>query len=234
MNKLLMSCVAVVVVMFLAFAIPVPLSAVSKGDCYPGSATVIASGATSAAGEAHGKLGEIDTERHSTVATNRGPANVDIEFVANIDSTGKLTGRAEVKIKWLDTTKTGGIAETDFEAGCVNEIETNHQTSVKVGEFEGEYEGAVENYPGYNGTSKAAVLSIVAREDDIPGRVAVDFTIELGYTCFENVYAGTSDDIELGKVTLSNLDPDEFKINNVGHHGRMSNPDPLLFGNCGA
>jgi hypothetical protein len=233
--------------LLLAFAIPMRLAADgrSKGDCYPGNGVLIASGPTSAKGEAEGRLEEIETESHvpvvppalEPVGVDRGGAKVEIEFEANITglnttaNNGTSTGRAEVKIKWLNPLKTGGITETEFESGCVQEIETDAQTGTNgVGEFEGEYEGTVKDFPGYPGTEKAAVLSIVVHEDaDHTGRLQVDFTIELGYTCFENVYTGGDGDIELGKVTLKNLETDEFKITNgptlSPRHGRKSYPD---------
>jgi len=206
-------------------------------------------GATWASGEAKGNFEEVEVDRHGFTteifkATGADVVKIDLEFDANItglnttNANGKSTGTAEVTFNWLSPTNAllTGITKTVFHSGCVQEIETDHQAGgIKVGEFEGEYEGSVTDFPGYPNTTKAAVLSVVAHEDpDKPGRVAVEFNIELGYTCFEDVYVGGDGDIEFDKITLKNLEADEFKINNVGHHGRMSNPDPLLFGNCGA
>jgi hypothetical protein len=219
--------------LFLAFVFVVQSSFAgdSKRDCYPGNGSLIAAGATSAKGEAEGPVGGISTDRHGVV-TSRGPAEVEIEFEAKItgpnddDNNGVSTGRAKLKIYWLDPSKTGGITETEFESACVIEIETDVQTGFSVGEFEGEYEGSVENFPGYPGTGKAAVLSIVVHEDGShEGRLQLDFSIDLGYQCFENVYVGGGGDIETGKVTLDNLDPKDFHIKNVGNHGRVSFPD---------
>ncbi len=219
-----MVCIAV---LLLAFAIPVRLSANgSNGDCYPGNGVLIASGATSAKGEAYGTAVGITTDRHTNeaFATPRGSATVGIEFEAKITgpndtaNNGVSTGRAELKIHWLDTTKTEGITDTVFESGCVAEIETSPNNG--VGEFEGEYEGSVKNFPGYPGTTKAAVLSIQVLEDS-SDRLRLVIGIDLGYTSFENVYAG--DDISLNMV-LGNQPKDEFKITNVAH-GRASCPD---------
>jgi hypothetical protein len=139
---------------------------------------------------------------------------------------GTSTGRAKVRIKWNNTS----LGETEFVSGCVQEIST-HKPVITVGgdtpDAEVEYEGSVEDFPGYPGTVKTAVLSVVGKDDpDHPGKVELDFTIELGYTCFENVYTGGDGDIELGKVALANLDPEDFHINSmVGDHGRWSYPD---------
>ena len=248
MNKFLISCLALVLVLFLAVAIPGPLAAGegSRADCYPTNAFPMlnATGPTWASGEAQGTLEEVEVERHNGDVTPDLIENVKVqlEFNAKItganttNADGASTGRAEVTFNWLthNSPLLTGINKTVFHAGCAQEIETDHQDgAIKIGEFEGEYEGTVENFPGYPNTSKAAVLSVMAHEDpDNPGRFSVEFNIELGYTCFENVYQGTTDDIEFDKITLKNLEADEFHINNVGRHGRASLPDPVLFGNC--
>ena len=226
MNKFLMGCFSLAVLLLVAFVIPTRLAADGgvKADCYPRHITVINPGDTSAKGEARGTNEEIEVETHGAIA-DYGPSNVGIDFKAAING-GISTGRAEVKIKWT-TPLTGGINETTFNSGCVQEIQTAYLTGTKgVGEFEGEYEGSVENFPGYPGTSKAAVLSIVVHEDpNTAGRLELDFTIELGYTCEENIFTGGDGDIELGKVALTNLSTEEFKITNSGQHGQWSFPD---------
>ena len=256
MNKFLMSCVAVVVVMLLAFAIPVPLAANggSNGDCYPGTASAFASGATWASGEAKGNFEEVEVDRHGFTteifkATGADIVKIDLEFNAKLtgnttSANGISTGTAEVTFNWLSPTNAllTGITKTVFESGCVFEIETDHQNGgIKVGEFEGEWEGYVKDFPGYPNTTKAAVLSIVAHEDpDNAGSVAVEFNIELGYDCLENVYTvsnnGPSDanDIEFDKITIKKLDAGEFKINNLGHHQRITRPDALQNNTCAA
>jgi hypothetical protein len=212
--------------LLLAFAVQLGFAGDLQSDCYPGNGVLIASGPTSARGEGKGTVVGISTDRHGTV-TDRGSAKVSLEFAAKITganntaNNGTSKGEAELNLHWLDTSKTGGITDTEFESGCVIEIETGPDG--KVGEFEGEYEGSVKNFPGYPGTSKAAVLSILVLEDpNHSGRLAVTFSIDLGYQCFEDVYNGN--DITLGAATLDNLDPREFKITNV-EHGRASLPD---------
>lgn len=59
----------------------------------------------------------------------------------------------------------------------------------------------------------------------------MDVSMDLGYTCHESVYtsANGDTDIELKKMMLHNLEPDDFKINNVGVHGRVTLPDQCTF-----
>jgi hypothetical protein len=137
-----------------------------------------------------------------------------------------------VTITWLDPSKTGGITQTVFHAGCVQSISTNNLTTLPIGEFDGVFEGPVENFPGYPATRKTAVARVQVVADPLnPGRVELDFEIELGYTCFLDVYPFSSNigtgegTIELQGVVINNLDPANFKINNNGTHGRASYPD---------
>src|SRR5579872_2240936 len=156
MNKFLVPCFGLVVLLSVGFVTPTRLAAGdSNRDCYPGNTFNFASGETWAKGEAEGNVGEIETTRIA-VSTNRGPAEIEIEFEAKIDDSGNSKGTAKLTVHWLDKSKTGGIEETTFESGCVVEVETDHQTGISIGEFEGEFEGAVENFPGYKGTTKAA------------------------------------------------------------------------------
>jgi hypothetical protein len=228
MDKFPRVCLGLLMLLLVALLIPARLTAseAAKSDCYPQNTLVIDSGDTSAKGEAAATVGEIDVETHSSgEPAHYGPSKVTVEFGAKIKD-GKSTGRAEVKIHWTNPL-TGGITDTTFVAGCVQEIQTASLTGTHgVGEFEGEYEGLVKDFPGYPGTSKAAVLTIVVHDDpDHAGRIELDFTIELGYTCEENIYAGGDGDIELGKVALTNLGSDEFSITNSGAHGQWSFPD---------
>jgi hypothetical protein len=225
MNKFPRACFGLVVLLLVVLVIPTRLAASegTKSDCYPLNTIVIDKGDTSAKGEATGTVEEIEVETHGAIA-DYGPSKVKVEFGAKIKD-GKSTGRAEVKIHWTNPL-TGGITDTTFVAGCVQEIQTDSLTGTHgVGEFEGEYEGSVKDFPGYPGTSKAAVLTVVVHEDpDHAGRLELDFTIELGYTCEENIYTGGDGDIELGKVVLNNLESDEFRITN-DTHGQWSFPD---------
>jgi hypothetical protein len=226
-------------VLLLAFAVPMRLAANdSNGNCYPTNSSVSAAaqGATSAKGEARGALEEIEVERHGQISSNAAD-KVSIEFSAAITGAnttanpGTATGRAEARVHW-NNALAGGITETYFESGCVFEIGTAPQTGTKgVGELEVEYEGWVKDFPGYPGTRKAAVLSIVVTADaNNPGKLELDFTIELNTDCLENVYVGGDNDIELGKVALPNLDPEEFKITNDAPHGLVSAPDTQTHG----
>jgi len=205
----------------------------AAGDCYPGNGVLIGAGPTSANGEFSASVTNMDTNRHSTSDVSRGGANIDVEFNANIGgpnttgNNGTSTGGMTVTITWLDSSKTGGINQTVFHAGCVQSIVTTPN-----GEFAGVFEGPVENFPGYPATRKTAVARVEAYPDPYnPGRVELDFEIELGYTCFVDVYpfgsnVGTGEGtIELEKVYINNLDPTNFKINKNGLHGRGSYPD---------
>jgi hypothetical protein len=240
--------------LFVAFAIQCGVAAAGeRNDCYPTNSSVILNtevtgnppetGPTFASGEAERTLEEIEVNRHGILTDLMpvGGAEVEVEFKAAIDATGKSTGRVKIEIHW-NTPLADGTTETEFESGCVEEIETRQLRTPPpaYGEFEGEYEGTVENFPGYPGTSKAAVASIQVVEDaDNPGKLEVDVSIELGYTCFENVYATTlpvppneGTDIEFEKIALKGLDPADFNINNTGFHGRRSLPDQRSAGAC--
>jgi hypothetical protein len=225
------------VVAFLAFGVQ-PSFGGSNKDCYPGNGSTIDPGSTSTAGEGEGIVSSVESERHGVV-TNRGDAKVEIEFNAKINGNNTTgndaapTGRASVRIRWKDPTLTGGIEQTEFESGCVAEIQTDTTPTMdnSTPDAEVEYEGTVEDFPGYPGTKKAAVLSVVGMPDAAhPGRVELDFTIELGYTSFENVYMGGDGDIEVGKFALTNLESEEaFHVMNSmgipGKHGWSSHPD---------
>jgi hypothetical protein len=211
--------------------------------CYPENESVICrneTGSTWASGKAEGKVEEVESEYFSedpALVKDRGPASIELSFNAKIkgNNTGPTTtgdtstveGNLDVKIEWKDRGK-AGVEETVFETGCAQEIETDRQASLSVGEFEGEFEGSVKDFPGYPGTKKAAVASLVVKEDpDHKGKLEVDIAIELGYTSFENVggSGGTTrgtDDIELDKIVLTNQNPGNFKINNDGLHGRWN------------
>jgi hypothetical protein len=210
----------------------------AAGDCYPGNGILVGAGPTSANGEVNAHIVNINSNRHSPSDVSRGGADINLEFNANIGglnssaNNGTSTGGMTVTISWADPSKTGGIAQTVFHAGCVEFISTYNLAGFPIGGFDGVFEGPVENFPGYPKTSKAAVARVqVFPDPSNPGRVEVDFEIELGYTCFLDVYpfsgnAGTGEGtIEISDTIINNLDPEDFKINNNGTHGRLSDPD---------
>jgi hypothetical protein len=211
-----------------------------NADCYPENRAVLTAansdsgtdetGPTWASGSASGKFEEIEADIRGT-ATDLGGAWVSLSFTTKIkddntvDSPGHSLGQLKLEINWEDPSKTGGVRETEFDSGCVAEIQTANQTAFKhLGEVEAELEGGAENFPFYPHTTKAAVASVVVKEDpDNPGRVEADVSLELGYTCNENIYDG-GNDIEFEKIAFKNLSPEDFHINNKGSHTLYSQP----------
>jgi hypothetical protein len=233
-----------------------------RADCYPDNSFVfdkaiddegtgLATGPTFAFGEASGTVAEIDEDRLSNHGIVLGGGTLSLEFGAKItglnttDANGFMKGGLKATIHWNSSNSNlGGVKETAFKAGCAQEIQTDHQDwdvnhseladpKTGVGEFEGEYEGGVTDFPGYKGTTKPSVASIAVLEDgDHPGKVEVDFVVELGMTCYEDnsfFPFGSLGDIEFEKISLKNLDPEEFHINNNGGiHGRWSFPPAFV------
>lgn len=217
-----------------------PCFANDNADCYPENRAVLTAansdsgtdeiGPTWASGRASGTFEEIEADIRGN-ATNLGGGRVSLEFSSQITgantvaSPGKSEGHLKLEINWADPSKTGGVRETEFASGCVAEIQTAHQSEFKhLGEVEAELEGGAQNFPFYPNTTKAAVASVVVKADpDNPGRVELDVSIELGYTCNENIYGG-GNDIEFEKIAFKNLRPEDFHIKNTGSHTLYSQP----------
>jgi hypothetical protein len=226
-----------------------PQNGFSKGkdvvhkDCYPENRFVktnssAETGETWASGGAQAEVASIEADFHGDTR-DLGSAFVSFKFNAKIEGAntvtepGKTEGDLTVVLWWETPELTGGVQATQFDSGCVAELETQHQSSPNIGEVETEMEGSVENFPFYNHTEKAAVASVVVTADsDHPGRVEADLVIELGYTCFENIYADGDGDIETEKIAIKDLDPDLFHINNNGSHGVWNFPFSFNPNNC--
>ena len=217
-----------------------------NADCYPENRAVLTTansdsgtdeiGPTWASGSVSGKFEEIEADIRGT-ATDLGGGRVTLSFSSKITgvntvlSPGNSQGQLKLQIDWDDPKKTGGVRETEFSSGCVAEIQTANQTEFRdLGEVEAELEGGAQNFPFYPNTVKAAVASVAVLADpDNPGRVEADVSIELGYTCNENIYAGGAD-IEFEKIAFKNLSPSLFKINNSGNHTLYSQPVDCIGG----
>jgi hypothetical protein len=265
MNKFLIYCLSFASALLIGFASPAfAFSFGSSGlrnDCYPENSFVangadeattgLEPGPTFAFGQAEGTVEEIEEDKLGNDAIVLGGGTLELEFGAKItglnttNANGAMQGRLKATVHWNSSNSNlGGVKETKFEAGCAQEIQTDHQgwdanhpeladPKTGVGEFEGEYEGGVTDFPGFKGTTKPAVGSIAVMEDpDHAGKVEVDFVVELGMTCYEdNAFFpfGSLGDIEFEKISLKNLDPEEFHINNNGGiHGRWSFPPAFV------
>lgn len=180
-----------------------------QGECWPENTETLIIGATHAEGKGEGRF---TASEHEILGVEQSPGTgggtLEFDFSAEISNGGSANGRLSAKIKWDDK----NLPKTTFESGCVAEVETEFNSGNSRGKFEAEYEGGVTDFPGYKGTTKAAVASIaVTPEGD---KATVRFSIELGFTCYEGYPHGSDLEIEITGISVP-LKAKNFEIDNL-------------------
>jgi hypothetical protein len=197
-----------------------------QGECWPENAETLIPGATRAKGKGEARFNSSEHEILNVEQfPGTGGGTLEFAFSAEIGNDGTAKGGLSAKIKWDNK----NLPKMTFESGCIAEVETEVNIDSSVGKFEAEYEGGVTDFPGYTGTTKAAVASIAVTPDG--DKATVRFSIELGYTCNEGFPGGTTVEIEITGISVTDLKVKKFEIDNVNAI-RVNFPPTYSSSNC--
>jgi hypothetical protein len=222
----------------------VVLDANAAPGCYPANEFVYGgmTGPTHADGHVSGRFkraeAEVEYNQETEYPLPSGRISVDFDLDITGNNTGPgdggLMGHLVVSIRWDDPR----LGITTFRSSCAAEVQTEYLDGMTDGGMEAELEGTVTNFPapGWGGTrpAVASIMVIPGTDSEDPpyrGPYVVKFTLELGTTCFENVFDGGGYEIEFGGIILDRVRGSYINIDNQDS-GRWGFPGGFNESNC--